>query len=259
MKIGESSLSGSSWEPYALSQSWPLADLPDPPQSETITMVARFRDANNTQTPSTVDDTILFDPVAPTVSLSLDINTKILNLSGSQDDAGGSGLNQMRIYDGVNFDSGWIAFQTPYTWPGPAGTVINVKLKDNAGNESAVSSVGLPITGPPTGSILLDGGSIQSASNDVVAQFFAVDDSAVIKWRYSVDNPIPDDPNLPPTWTDITPVSPFSALETLSLADGFHTVYVQYMDDGNNTSAVYSASIYIGESLPGIYLPIIIR
>jgi len=254
MKIGESSLSGSSWEPYALSQSWPLADLPDPPQSETITMVARFRDANNTQTPSTVDDTILFDPVAPTVSLSLDINTKILNLSGSQDDAGGSGLNQMRIYDGVNFDSGWIAFQTPYTWPGPAGTVINVKLKDNAGNESAVSSVGLPITGPPTGSILLDGGSIQSASNDVVAQFFAVDDSAVAKWRYSIDSDING-----VGWTDIPHQPTFSTSEMLSLADGFHTVYVQYMDDGNNTSAVYSASIYIGESLPGIYLPIIIR
>lgn len=253
MKVGEDSLSGISWEPYAVNQSWAL-DGP-PSNSTLVTMVARFRDENNTQTPSTVNDTILFDPVAPTVSVSLNINTHVLDLSGSQDDPGGSGLYQMRIYDAGNHDSGWIAYQASYIWPGPEGTIINVKLKDNAGNESAVSSVGLPIAGPPTGSILLDGGSLQSASNDVVAQFDAVDDSAVAKWRYSIDSNING-----VGWTDITPpVSPFSTSENLSLEDGFHTVYVQYMDDGDNTSAVYSASIYIGESLPGIYLPIIIR
>ena len=251
MKVGEDTPSGNPWEPYALNKSWPLSG--PPANSQIVTMAARFRDADDTNTPSDVSDTILFDPVAPTPSVGIDINTKVLNLSGSHDDAGGSGLGQMRIYDGVNHDSGWIAYQTSYPWPGPAGTIINVKLKDNVGNESGVASVGLPIPGPPTGSIILNGGSIQSSSNDVPAQFFAIDDGAVKHWRFWNDD------ESVPNWTQITPaVSPFEESETLNLPDGFHTVYVQYKDDEGLVSVVYSASVVIGD-LPKIYLPIIMR
>ena len=69
MKISnDGGLAGSTWEPYQLSRAWSLDVLPN--QTATYAVYAIFQDAWGA-TSAVVNDTIVYDPVPPTGSISL--------------------------------------------------------------------------------------------------------------------------------------------------------------------------------------------
>ena len=92
----------------------------------------------------------------------------------------------------------------------------------------------------PTGSIIINGGASITESNAVILSLFATDDSGVVsEMRLS---------NLGGTgWTDYMP---FSGTKdwTLTAGEGEKTVSVQFKDESDNESPIYSDSIYYDEN-----------
>lgn len=135
---GAENLNGANWEPYAVNSSWWLNDPAAGAQSFGYTVYARFKGPYGNITPIT-SDTILYDPVEPVAAATFNAGTRALNLSGSRDDPGGSGLGTMRITGSPGYDSGWIAFAPTFNWPGQNGPIY-FQVRDNAGNLSPMVS-----------------------------------------------------------------------------------------------------------------------
>ena len=145
MKISnDGGLAGSTWESYQLRRGWTLDVIPN--QTATYAVYAVFQDAWGA-TSAVVNDTIVYDPIPPTGSVSLkeqvgqSTGSSTLNLMlSAQDDPNGSGVGQMRLSSSKDFSNGtgWIDYTPSYEWTG--GKTVYVQFKDNAGNESEVYS-----------------------------------------------------------------------------------------------------------------------
>ena len=141
-------LDGNDWENYTIDRGWLVDDKDDGTKSFIYTIYAKFKDAEGNVSPTVTDD-ILYDPVAPTINASIDLGTKLLDLAGTADDAGGTGLDEMRFYNQLYSvqDTGWLPYGNSYLWPFMGGAEIVVQVRDIAGNEATLASP-LVIPGP---------------------------------------------------------------------------------------------------------------
>ncbi len=163
-------------------------------------------------------------------------NNRNVTLSMTWYDGAGSGAARMRFSnDGATW-SGWepLAATKAYTLPAGEGyKTVRVQFLDKANNRSATFSDFIRVdTIPPTGTILINSNQPSTRSRNVTLSLAWSDGagSGVTRMRFSIDGA---------TWTAWEPMAATRPY-TLPATPGYYTVRVQYLDAGNNYSAVYN-------------------
>ncbi len=181
------------------------------------------------------------DIVAPTGALTINGNKSVTNnanvtLSLSWADKGGSGASRMKFSNDAVTWSAWEPLAGNKAWTLPAGDgykTVRAMFRDKAGNNSVIYSDFIRLdTTPPTGSIIINAGAA-STKNRVVSLGLTWSDgtgSGVTRMRFSIDGA---------KWTAWEPQKAVKSY-TLPSAPGYYTVRVQYLDAGNNYSAIYN-------------------
>ncbi len=152
------------------------------------------------------------------------------------DDAGGSGVSRMRFSDDGAHWTAWepLAATRTYTLPsGDGHKTVRVQYLDKSNNRSAVYSDYILLdTTPPTGGILINGGTAVTGSDTVVLGLTWSDGSGagVSRVRFS------DDGSHWTAWSLPQATCP----HTLAGPAGYNTVRAQYLDGAGNYSAVCS-------------------
>ena len=130
---------GSNWQSYQTANAWTLDDLGT--RIATLLVYARFRGTGNQPLCSdlAISDDIVYDPLPPTLHSAQPKGT-VLTIA-AQDQADGSGLNEMQISGRPDFaDVDWQPFSTSTARPDHAN--IFIRVRDAAGNISNVIRVG---------------------------------------------------------------------------------------------------------------------
>lgn len=178
MRLANGSTYGD-WEPYAASKSWTL-----PTGNGVKTVCVQYKDwAGNIS--AQYCDTIIYDTVAPTGSVSIDsgaqyANTATVLLTLLAND-GGSGVAQMRLANSASPWLDWEAYSTVKMWTlaGQDGSkTVLVQFRDSAGNTSLTysDSIFLDTTPPSVPGAPTDGGAF-SATTLLVFDWSAATDS----------------------------------------------------------------------------------
>jgi RHS repeat-associated protein len=143
MRFSNDNEEWSEWLPYAAVYNyWQLTS-----GDGTKTVYAQYKNGAGLISEGVIYDTILLDTTAPTGSIAINngdwVTTSTTGaLTLSADDAGGSGVSEMNISNGVT-STGWITYTTSYNcYLGSAlGTkTISVQYKDAGGLTSSVYS-----------------------------------------------------------------------------------------------------------------------
>jgi uncharacterized protein YjiK len=233
----------SAWEPYSGSRAWTL-----PSGDGSKTVYVQYRD-NAGQISSTYSDSITLDTAAPTGSILIDggaayATSNVVELTLSANDSD-SGVSEMRFSNNGSTWSTWEPYSSSRAWtvpPGDGTKTVYARYRDNAGNTSSTYSDDIILdTMAPTGSILIDGGTVYATSTSVELTLSASDSgSGVDEMRLSNDGS---------TWSTWEPYSG-SKSWTLPSGDGSKTVYVQYRDQATHVSPSYSDSIILDTAAP---------
>ena len=161
MVSNDAGFPGANWEPYQTEYDWTLRDTEG--RIATLLVYARFADAAQTLLcgPSHLSDDIIYDPVAPTVSVAIATQgsaatesaqamseSAILVDIAAQDQDNGSGVSHMQVSLEATFDdSPWQPFTSTTTISATPGQTIYVRVQDGAGNISPTASVTVPEPG----------------------------------------------------------------------------------------------------------------
>jgi len=190
------------------------------------------------------------DTIAPTGAISVNgaamfTSQPSTTLTLSADDAGGSGVSQMRFSNDNSTWSAWEAYATSKSWSlasGNGAKTVYVQYRDGASNESAVYSDGITLDGTvPTGSVVVNGGA-SSTNNTAVTLTLSANDtggSGLSQMRFSNDNS---------TWSAWEAYTT-SKSWTLTSGDGAKTVYAQYRDAAGGVSSSYSDYITLSTAV----------
>jgi hypothetical protein len=130
---------GATWQSYQTSTAWTLENVGT--RIATMVVYARARLGINQPLCSdlAISDDIIYDPLAPTLSLARP-NGSQLNIN-AQDQADGSGVTAMQVSGRPDFaDVNWQAYAASVPLPDHAN--IYVRVRDAAGNVSNVIRVG---------------------------------------------------------------------------------------------------------------------
>ncbi len=195
---------------------------------------------------------VTLDAVPPTGTISINSGAAYttsaavtLNLTG--DDAGGSGVADMRFSEDNSSWGAWVPFATAYSFSltgsdGPKS--VYVQFRDVVGNVSVgdITASILLETSIPTGTITINGGASCTGLAAVTLTLSSDDGSGsgVGEMQFSEDGL---------SWSAWEGVAA-SRVFTLSGVDGSKTVYVQYRDLAGNVSAAVSAGITLDTTGP---------
>ncbi len=180
------------------------------------------------------------DTAAPTGTIFINGNKSVTNnanvtLSLTWADKGGSGAVRMKFCNDGAVWIPWEPLAAAKAWSLPAGDgykTVRAMFRDAAGNNSIVYSDYIRLdTTPPTGSIIINNGA-SSTKNRTVSLGLTWSDgtgSGVTRMRFSLDGA---------TWSAWEPQKTPKSY-TLPAPLGYYTVRVQFLDAGNNYSAVY--------------------
>ena len=146
--------------------------------------------------------------------------------------------------DGVTW-SGWQAFAPTAPWvlaPADGPKIVYYRFKDGNGTVSAALADTITLeTVPPTGSITINSGAVNTKSVSVSLALSATDaGSGLSQMRFS---------NNGVTWSAWEAYMPTDAW-TLAAGDGLKTVYVQFRDKAGNLSANYTDTIRLDTTPP---------
>jgi len=151
--------SDATWQPYRPNVSWTVRDPGE--RIATLLVYTRFQDAQGHLLcgGSTLIDDIIYDPLSPTCHISLigaeqsgagqapaatDLTTTQLHIQ-ADDQSGGSGVAEMQLgFDPTLQDAAWQPFQPTIEVPARSGQLIYMRVRDQVGNLSAISSVRFP-------------------------------------------------------------------------------------------------------------------
>ncbi len=203
--------------------------------------------------PPDYDTFTIVDTDAPngTVVINSDAaNTNVTNvtLTLSASDSG-SGVAQMSFSNDGSTWSGWQVYATSASWTlaiGDGSKVVYARFKDAAGNISANATETITLdTVAPTGSVVIAGSAIHTASTSVNLILSATDASSGVGQML------------------ISNLSDFSGATWESYAtsrawvlESNRTVYVRYRDNAGNVSITYSASLPLNWI---VFLPLILK
>jgi hypothetical protein len=243
MRFSADGTTWSTWETYATSKSWTLAD-----SDGTKTVYAQFRDGAGNGS-SAVNDTILLDRVGPSGTAVVDggaswTSSTSVTLTLAATDAG-SGMAQMRFSADASTWSAWETYATSksHTLADSDGTkTVYAQFRDGAGNASSNASDTIALDrAAPSGTVSIDGGAAWTTSTSVTLTLSATDAiSGVASMRLSADGT---------TWSGW---ETYAASKSHALADpdGTKTVYAQFRDAAGNASSNVSDAIGLDRSGP---------
>ena len=171
-------------------------------------------------------------------------NTSAATLALSANDAGGSGVSQMRFSNDNSTWSPWETYTTSKSWTLSAGDGsknVYVQYRDVVGNESTSYSDGITLdTLAPSGTLSVNNDATYATSTAATANS-AVTDSGSGMYQMAVD----PGTGAYGSWIAYVASSPI----TLPPPDGTKTVRVQYKDNAGNI-ATLSDSIVLDANSP---------
>ncbi|MFN8488453.1 MAG: hypothetical protein U0350_12715 [Caldilineaceae bacterium] len=138
------------WQTYQRALPWTLLDVGQ--RIATLVVHVRFRDANGNLLCSgiPITDEIIFDAQAPKVTVGMVSSTQLRIMA--EDQPGGSGVVEMQISTQGDFaDAVWEPWQALLELNAATDTLLYVRVRDGAGNESDPASALIP----PFGSLYL--------------------------------------------------------------------------------------------------------
>ncbi len=183
----------------------------------------------------------LVDTDPPTGTVVINDNRSVtgsvnVKLALTWDDTDGSGVVRMKFSNDSVTWTAWEPVAATKTWTLPAGDgykTVRAMFRDVDGNNSAICTdyIRLDAT-PPTGGIIINAGAASTKSRTVSLGLVWSDGTGagVSRMRFSIDGA---------TWTNWEPLKTPRSY-TLPAPLGYYTVRVQYLDGGNNYSAVYN-------------------
>lgn len=141
------------WQPFTSPLAWQLRDVGE--RITTLLVYARFRDASGEFLcgGGNVIDDIIYDPLPPTVKLSLErmdgrdsrseVNALMLHIH-AEDQPGGSGVADMQVgYETNLADVAWQPYQSSIAVTSATGEHVYVRVRDGVGNRSALTFISL--------------------------------------------------------------------------------------------------------------------
>ncbi len=251
MRFSNDGSSWSDWESYNTSMAWTLST-----GDGTKTAYVQYKD--NAGNVSTYTDTIILDTASPSSSVaSLPTYQSALSFlvswSGSDTTSGVASYDvQFRDGTGVSWED-WqtspMATSTAFVGEEGHTYYFQSRARDNAGNvEDYPGGDGdthttVDVT-PPSGSILVNDGAIDTTSTDVILNLSASDGvSGVSQMSFSNDGS---------SWSNWEDYST-SKLWALTSGDGLKTVHVRYKDNAGNISLVCTDTITLDTTVPAEY------
>jgi len=181
------------------------------------------------------------EAIPPTGAIVINNNRSVTNranvtLSLTWSDDDGSGVSRMKFSnDGVTWTA-WESLAATKAWTlsdGDGYKTVRVMFRDKAGNNSVVYNDYIRLdTTPPTGSIIINDGASTTATRTVSLGLTWSDGtgSGVSRMRFSMDGAHWS------AWEPPKNPKPY----TLPATPQYYTVRVQFLDGGNNYSAVYN-------------------
>lgn len=266
MKVWLDSSEPSTWEAFSAG-SYAFTNVAEGQHTAHI----KLKDSVDNASSQIDSSTFIVDVTAPTGTISGPqyTNTASITLTITKFDGDNSivrsDVEKMKVWEhGTTEPSTWedYAASKSLTLTNVDGAyVVDMKLKDAAGNESALIQSGTINLDQdePQGTIVLFNGSdnAQIAARVNTTGFYIhiapTDATAPTPVEYQVygDFAEADDVN----WTEYEPdtgVQYKSIAGTLNTPDGTKTIYVKFRDAAGNTSAPASASVILDQSIPVI-------
>lgn len=249
MRFSHDAVSWTTWETYAASRSWTLQA-----GDGQKTVWAQFRDlaGNVTQ----CNDNALLDTTPPSGTIVLNngadytmVVTATVTLTVTDDL---SGIDQVCLSEDEGTCSNWQPFVSSTTWyfdPGEQGTKqLCTSFQDFAGNQSeAICDTVILDTIAPTGDILINNGSAQTSTSEVMLTLSAQDENSGV-----CDMQIRNNGNNWANWQPYTQTTVW----LLEAGAGTRFVEARFRDCAGNVSEEVATSIVLGHF---VYLPTIIR
>ena len=243
MRFSNDGSNWSTWESFAASKPWSLS-----PGDGIRTVYVQYM--NGDGTPSLVYyDSIISDTVQP--SGTMIINSGIactgsanVLLTMTATDAT-SGVSGMRFSNNGSAWTSWEEYGTSKAWTLTAGDgakTVYAQYKDCADNLSNICTGNITVdTTPPTGSIVINGGSAYATSISATLTLSATDAACDVSgMRFS---------NNGSAWTSWEEYGTSKAW-TLTAGDGAKTVYVQYKDCAGTLSNICTGNITVDTTPP---------
>jgi hypothetical protein len=152
---------GAAWQPYQNPVDWVLLDTGG--QIASLNVYARFVDAHGTALCGGSDssDDINYDPVSPTVSVTLafagqdgrQVGGPVVLEVAAADQDNGSGVEGMQISVDAEFsESAWRPYSSSVEIEAQPGQTVYVRVQDGSGNISTPAVVTVPATPDTVGS-----------------------------------------------------------------------------------------------------------
>jgi len=190
---------------------------------------------------------IVIDTTGPTGSISINggvanTNSTTVALALAANDV--AGITQMKFSnDGTNW-SDQEAYTTLKSWSltsDDGEKHVYVKFKDTLGNWSSTYSDAIILdTSGPSGTIVINGGAVNTNSTAVTLTLNATDTNSVTQMQFSNDNM---------NWSDAETYAASKAW-ALTSGDGIKAAYVRFKDSLGNWSSAYIDSIVLDTTKP---------
>jgi hypothetical protein len=241
MRFSNDGFSWASWVPYAIASEWPVLAV-----EGVKTVHGQFKDgAGNVS--AAVSDSITLDLKYPTGTIIINggavyTNVSTVSLALSASDSM-SGIAAMRFWTSAGGLTPWEPYQTSRSWTFPTGDGIKslyVIYRDGAGREAWFWDVITVDSKPPSGTILIQGGSGYAHATSVTLSVSATDANGVAQMRFSNDGS---------TWDAWRPYAT-SASWMLAGGDGTKQVFAQFSDSSQNVSGSVSDTIVLDTVAP---------
>ncbi|SYZ72833.1 exported hypothetical protein [Candidatus Zixiibacteriota bacterium] len=247
--------SGSTWVPFDPLNPTVAYTFSSPAENAWVPLYLKARDCAGRES-GEVSDAIIFDLTAPV------INTMVINLGAIKTNSPTVTvtytwtevypyqimLAENSAFTGASWQSHGTSVTFTFNPPTDAAKTIYMKMKDNAGHESAVISDGITLDqAPPTGSFTILSGNPSAASgytNNLA-------NNSLVNITYSGDAVSMRFKNSGGVYTTWMPVAgTYPSPWTLAGPAGVNTVQVQFRDDALNTGGPYDATIIYDVTAP---------
>jgi photosystem II stability/assembly factor-like uncharacterized protein len=213
--------------------------------------------AGNASLPGLVSITL--DTVPPTLStVTLNLGALLTNnplvsvLTSAADNGGGSGLGGIAFQTQPSAYEAYGAYASPtsYTMTGADGLkTIGVKVRDNAGNESATVIATIVLdTAPPSGTVSINSNATYTNVTGTTLGFSTSDATSVVTHYCANETNTPPASAADGCWLTLA-----TNAFTLQSGQGTHTVYVFFKDlAGNYTTTAATNTIILDTVLPAL-------
>lgn len=238
MRFSNGGAAWSDWRAYSTTSEWVLT-----PGDGPKTVYAQFRDAAGNESDVCSDDILLNTTIAGTVTINS--GARFTGSTSAQLSIDAVDAAEMRLCNEDGQWDQWQAYAISRQWTLTSGEgvkTVSVQFRDALGKLSSTFSDTITMdTAPPSGTVLINGGTGYASSTKVMLTLSATDAVCrVSHMRLSQDG------------TDWVPWEPYAAARQYELTGvgGEKSVFAQFRDEAGNVSEACSDTIYLETAAP---------